>query len=63
MSADDDGRATPSDSSPIVSVVIPVHNRERSVREAVESVLRQTYEEIEVVVVDDGSTDRTAEVL
>jgi glycosyltransferase involved in cell wall biosynthesis len=46
-----------------VSVVIPVHNRPALVRRAVDSVLRQTAPPAEVIVVDDGSTDDTPEVL
>ena len=42
---------------PLVTVVIPVFNRERTVVASVESVLRQTYQSIEVIVVDDASTD------
>ena len=49
--------------SPRVSVVIPTYNREDYVVAAVESVLHQTWPNVEVVVVDDGSKDRTAEVL
>jgi len=46
-----------------VSVVIPVYNGERYLREAIDSVLQQTYPSIEVVAVNDGSTDGSAEVL
>jgi glycosyltransferase involved in cell wall biosynthesis len=46
-----------------VSVVIPVYNQERYVGAAIESALAQTYRGHEVVVVDDGSTDRTPSVL
>ena len=43
-----------------ISVIIPVYNRENAVREAIRSVLLQTYPVHEVIVVDDGSTDQTA---
>jgi glycosyltransferase involved in cell wall biosynthesis len=49
--------------TPKVSVIVPTYNRERLVCEAIESILIQTYPNYEIIVVDDGSTDNTAEVL
>ena len=48
---------------PKVSIVIPTYNRARYVTEAIDSVLSQTFLDYEVIVVDDGSTDNTKDVL
>jgi len=46
----------------LVSVIIPVYNYDRYLGEAIESVLSQTHRHLEVIVVDDGSTDQSSEV-
>ncbi len=49
-------------SKPLVSVVIPAYNAERFLAAAIESVLAQTYAPLETIVVDDGSSDRSAAI-
>ncbi|MBC6471721.1 MAG: glycosyltransferase family 2 protein [Hormoscilla sp. GM102CHS1] len=46
-----------------MSVIIPAYNGEKTIRETVESVLRQTFTDFELIVVNDGSTDSTLEIL
>lgn len=50
-------------STPRVAVVIPVYNGEQTIAAAIESALAQTFHDIEIIVVDDGSTDATASIL
>ena len=45
-----------------ISCIIPVYNGERYLREAIDSILAQTYRPLEMIVVDDGSTDGTVDV-
>ena len=48
---------------PLVSAVIPVYNGSNYLREAIDSVLNQTYPNIEILVIDDGSTDNTWDII
>ncbi len=56
-------KMTKDEEQPLVSVIIPAYNRAKTVREAVQSVLSQSYETLEVILVDDGSTDDTKAVI
>lgn len=48
--------------SPLISVIIPVYNVAKYLKECVESVLTQTFEDFEILLVDDGSTDNSGEI-
>ena len=48
---------------PLVSVVIPVYNRMDTIERSINSVLNQTYKNIEIIVIDDGSIDDTLKII
>ncbi|HBE93709.1 MAG TPA: hypothetical protein DDW55_14790 [Gammaproteobacteria bacterium] len=48
---------------PLISVVMPAYNHERFVAETIDSVLCQTWTNLELIIIDDGSTDSTAEII
>ena len=48
---------------PAISVVMPVFNGEKYLKEAIDSVINQTFNDFEFIIVNDGSTDRSEEII
>ena len=48
---------------PLVTVLMPSYNHERFVSQAIESVLEQTFEDFELIIIDDGSTDKSPQII
>lgn len=49
--------------NPLVSVIIATYNREKFIGETIDTILAQTYNNFELIIVDDGSTDKTEEII
>lgn len=52
-----------SNENPLISVIMPVYNAEKYLKEAIESILSQTYKNFEFIVINDGSTDRSLDII
>ena len=50
------------ENKPLISVIVPVYNVQKYVRKSVESILQQTYKNLEIILVDDGSTDESGKI-
>lgn len=49
--------------SPIISVIIPIYNSEKYLKDTLDSVLKQSFTDFEIICIDDGSTDKSGEIL
>ena len=49
--------------NPLVSVIIPVYNKRRFIKETIDSVVNQSYQNLEIIVVNDGSTDDSLDIV
>ena len=54
-------KKTVGSSNPLVSIVIPVHNCEQYIEKCLNSILQQTYGNLEIITINDGSTDQSKE--
>ena len=57
-----DNSIADKDSTGMISVIVPCYNTEKFVKKCIESILTQTYEKLEIILVDDGSTDSTGSI-
>lgn len=47
---------------PLISIIVPIYNSEKYIKECIESIINQTYSNIEIILLNDGSTDRSLEI-
>lgn len=47
----------------LISVIVPVYNVEKYIRECLDSIVNQTYKNLQIILVDDGSTDNSGKIL
>ena len=47
----------------LVSIIMPVHNSEKYIKQALESVKKQIYQNYEIIIIDDNSKDKTLEII
>ena len=48
---------------PLVSIIVPTYNGAKYIRKAIESIWKQTYQKIEIIIIDDGSKDETPRII
>ena len=46
-----------------ISIIIPVYNKEDYLSECIDSIINQSYKNLEIIIIDDGSTDRSVEII
>ena len=51
------------DTRPLISIIVPIYNVEKYLRKCIESILNQTLENIEVILINDGSTDNCGKII
>ena len=49
--------------TPMISVILPAYNGEKTIKQSIESILMQDYKNFELIIINDGSTDKTASIL
>lgn len=59
----DGGKINMENSMPLISVIVPIYNTEKYLSECLDSIIAQTVSDMEIICVDDGSTDKCAEIL